>query len=33
MNDFVFYKKRDFGMLISDTFVFFLKYAKDLLCN
>lgn len=33
MNDFVFYKKRDFGMLISDTFVFFRKYAKDFFSN
>lgn len=33
MNDFVFYKKRDFRMLISDTFVFFRKYAKDFFSN
>lgn len=33
MNDFVFYKKRDFGMLISDTFVFFRKYAKNFFSN
>ena len=33
MNDFVFYKKRNFGMLISDTFVFFRKYAKDFFSN
>ena len=33
MNDFVFYKKRDFGMLISDTFVFFRKYAKSFFSN
>ena len=33
MNDFVFYKKRNFGMLISDTFVFFRKYAKNFFSN
>ena len=33
MNDFVFYKKRKFGDLISDTFTFFRKYAGNYFSN